>query len=81
MAKAVENSYKNIITSGAIGSNHCRATAAVSVALGIKPYLFLRSDLKVSNQDFYSQSCQQIVLFVYFGDIFIRLHQNTKLFT
>ncbi len=43
LARALEEGADSIITCGGIQSNHCRAVAAVSVRLGLKPYLLLRT--------------------------------------
>ncbi len=38
---AIENGHDTIITTGAIGSNHCRATAAACAKLGLKCIIYL----------------------------------------
>jgi D-cysteine desulfhydrase len=42
MAQARERGATAVLTCGAIGSNHARATAAAAVRLGMKPHLLLR---------------------------------------
>lgn len=45
-AEVIDGGYDTVITCGGIQSNHCRATAAAAVSLGIKPILLLRGESK-----------------------------------
>jgi len=44
VAEALEQGATTLITCGGVQSNHCRATAAAAVRLGLKSILVLRSD-------------------------------------
>ncbi len=43
---ALKNGYTAIMTTGGLGSNHCRATAAACKKVGLNCYLLLRGDEK-----------------------------------
>ena len=44
LADAIQKRADSTITAGGIQSNHCRTTALASTRLGLKPFLFLRTE-------------------------------------
>lgn len=49
LADALSQNCDSVMTCGGIQSNHCRATALAARQLGMKCYLFLRSDIQDGN--------------------------------
>ena len=48
LADAISQECDVVMTCGGVQSNHCRATAVACRELGMKTYLFLRSDMEVN---------------------------------
>lgn len=49
--EVLNKGYDTVITTGGVQSNHCRATAAAAVMLGIKPVLLLKKNDDISKFD------------------------------
>jgi D-cysteine desulfhydrase len=49
--EVLDGGYNSVITTGGIQSNHCRATAAAAVSLGLKPVLLLKKNDDISKFD------------------------------
>lgn len=62
----LQKGYKNVVTSGGVASNHCRATAVIGARLGIKSHLLLRSDSpdRKRGNVFLSRMCDANIYFI-----------------
>lgn len=58
LADALRKNCKVVFTCGGIQSNHARATAHLSVKLGLKPVLFLRESKVAQTNQAISQKCE-----------------------